>query len=238
MSTGICFEFKEKGSCKYGDECRYPHITSTGEQVSAGKGRGDAENIRGPQLGGADGNWRCDSCQNINFFHRATCNRCSNPRKDETGNWTCKDCGNLNFAHREKCNRCSAARPPDAPRPSAAAAAVNPQSRHHFPPLGPSPYALHQQQQQSTPDAAGAARQFVVCFANTYDPLESAIQYLSSMRSAGQAADSQTNYAGVKRSRFEHNAAGGHEVYAGYNAYATGAYSYPTNGTPAHYAPY
>ena len=31
---------------------------------------------RGPPIAGVDGNWACPQCQNINFAHRSSCNRC------------------------------------------------------------------------------------------------------------------------------------------------------------------
>lgn len=31
---------------------------------------------RGPPVAGVDGNWACPQCQNINFAHRSSCNRC------------------------------------------------------------------------------------------------------------------------------------------------------------------
>lgn len=70
-----------------------------------------------PQAG-INGNWSCPKCNNVNFPHRETCNRCSSKRPQEAlgGNWNCPDqnCGNLNFSHRDKCNLCGVARPANA----------------------------------------------------------------------------------------------------------------------------
>jgi len=70
-----------------------------------------------PQAG-INGNWSCSQCNNVNFPHRETCNRCSNKRPQETlgGNWNCPNpnCGNLNFSHRDKCNLCETPRPASA----------------------------------------------------------------------------------------------------------------------------
>mmetsp|Transcript_40625 Transcript_40625/g.67479 ORF Transcript_40625/g.67479 Transcript_40625/m.67479 type:complete len:275 (-) Transcript_40625:507-1331(-) len=82
---------------------------------------------------GVDGNWKCGSCNNINFATREQCNRCGAPKpppevlearmaelasgKRATpvegidGNWGCPNCGNVNWWQREFCNRCHAPKP-------------------------------------------------------------------------------------------------------------------------------
>jgi len=87
---------------------------------------------------GIDGNWKCTSCNNINFGTREQCNRCTVPKpSDEVldkrrmeleemratgrkpkpkegvdGNWGCTSCGNVNWWQREDCRLCNASRPP------------------------------------------------------------------------------------------------------------------------------
>lgn len=41
-----------------------------------------AKDARGLPIDGVDGNWRCHSCQNINFATRQACNRCSKSKSD------------------------------------------------------------------------------------------------------------------------------------------------------------
>eukprot|EP00434_Breviolum_minutum_P011700 symbB.v1.2.010321.t1/scaffold671.1/size323421/2 len=76
---------------------------------------------RGPPVAGVDGNWACPQCQNINFAHRSSCNRCGFAKPEErrgsrpvagvNGNWACLACGNVNFPARTHCNLCGAVKP-------------------------------------------------------------------------------------------------------------------------------
>lgn len=88
---------------------------------------------KGAPVAGADGNWLCPNCQNVNFAVRNACNRCQAPKPmpvvarvvqpppqwggppgggkgapvaGVNGSWACPSCGNVNFAAREVCNRC------------------------------------------------------------------------------------------------------------------------------------
>lgn len=92
------------------------------QQPQAMKGGGKSG--AGP-VAGVDGNWQCQSCQNVNFAVRSVCNRCQAPKAPSPppagkggapvagvdGNWECPQCRNVNFAVRSVCNRCQAPQP-------------------------------------------------------------------------------------------------------------------------------
>eukprot|EP00667_Euglena_gracilis_P023666 EG_transcript_26855 len=87
------------------------------------------------------GDWPCESCGNMNWARRTSCNLCQAPRATVPayqppallystspaaigagggaggqwpGDWPCPACGNLNFARRDACNRCQTPRPLEA----------------------------------------------------------------------------------------------------------------------------
>merc|ERR1719433_246847 len=94
---------------------------------------------KGAPVAGADGNWVCGLCKNVNYSMRDACNRCQTPKEDAEqanenpylsqvhaepvqktggkpvagvdGNWSCPACQNVNFAARSVCNRCAAPKP-------------------------------------------------------------------------------------------------------------------------------
>jgi len=77
------------------------------------------------------GDWRCDSCQFLNFARRHFCKDCGQQRTDgvqpppqasqfnqqeaKPGDWHCDRCSFMNFARRNSCKNCSAPRPGAAP---------------------------------------------------------------------------------------------------------------------------
>lgn len=80
----------------------------------------------GAPVAGADGNWSCPACRNVNFAVREACNRCQAPKPvvasgkggpvaGVNGNWACPACQNVNYAGRELCNRCQGPKPESTP---------------------------------------------------------------------------------------------------------------------------
>mmetsp|Transcript_14405 Transcript_14405/g.39569 ORF Transcript_14405/g.39569 Transcript_14405/m.39569 type:complete len:554 (-) Transcript_14405:91-1752(-) len=121
------------------NRCQAPNPTGAGFQqqsfqqhqqwMPGGKGASG----KGAPIAGADGNWACPSCQNVNFAMRNACNRCQTPKPQERmqmfqggrgpsgapiagadGNWSCPECQNINFPARGACNRCQAPKPQDS----------------------------------------------------------------------------------------------------------------------------
>ena len=62
-----------------GDQVQVP----PGGGASGGKGGGGARS--GVMPGQGPGDWRCNSCNNINFSFRRACNRCQAPKPDDAG---------------------------------------------------------------------------------------------------------------------------------------------------------
>lgn len=97
----VCYEFQDTGSCKYGDNCRFPHGNQSAGVTSAcrqwrdtgscsygsscrfshdGGAPSFSGNKGGPPMAGVDGNWMCAKCDNVNYAHREKCNRCEESR--------------------------------------------------------------------------------------------------------------------------------------------------------------
>eukprot|EP00906_Rhabdomonas_costata_P007857 RCo011228 len=77
------------------------------------------------------GDWKCASCNNVNFASRVQCHRCNSSRVPgveptallRPGDWLCSRCGNHNFARRDECKQCGLSH-----TASDAAAALGPSS--------------------------------------------------------------------------------------------------------------
>eukprot|EP00343_Euplotes_focardii_P011418 CAMPEP_0205830888 /NCGR_PEP_ID=MMETSP0206-20130828/42425_1 /ASSEMBLY_ACC=CAM_ASM_000279 /TAXON_ID=36767 /ORGANISM="Euplotes focardii, Strain TN1" /LENGTH=224 /DNA_ID=CAMNT_0053134965 /DNA_START=20 /DNA_END=690 /DNA_ORIENTATION=- len=102
----VCFEWQDKGTCKFGDTCRFPHGAN-----------GVVASFNGP---GVCHSWRdgqgCTYGDNCRFSHggsssggAAAPQRSGPPQEGVDGNWRCLKCDNINYARREVCNRCGEA---------------------------------------------------------------------------------------------------------------------------------
>jgi len=66
------------------------------------------------------GDWKCSSCNDVNFASRNNCRKCNNPKNgavqnshgqqapnQKPGDWKCSSCNDVNFASRNNCRKCN-----------------------------------------------------------------------------------------------------------------------------------
>lgn len=59
------------------------------------------------------GDWKCNSCQEVNFKRRDSCRKCGVSKYQKitrSNDWTC-ECAELNFASRNACRKCGKNKP-------------------------------------------------------------------------------------------------------------------------------